>query len=32
MMADDFQVELLEIQLTGKKRMTARDFLNGHRL
>ena len=24
-------LELLEIQLTGKKRMTTRDFLNGFR-
>ncbi len=26
---EDGQIELLELQLSGKKRMTARDFLNG---
>ena len=29
--ADDELLELIEIQLTGKKRMMARDFLNGFR-
>lgn len=29
--AEDALVQLLEIQLTGKKRMSARDFLNGFR-
>ena len=29
--AGDFQVELLEVQLTGKKRMMVKDFLNGSR-
>lgn len=29
--ASDFQLEVLEVQLTGKKRMAARDFANGLR-
>ena len=27
--ASDYQLEILEVQLAGKKRMAARDFVNG---
>ena len=30
--ATDGEIEVLEVQMAGKKKMSARDFINGYRI